>query len=133
MEVVIPPERLERVLGVVMHQRNYTLAAFEFKEVARQLMGVSLPTLEKVEVEAVKPPVVSQPVAPAISNQPSQNQPWKGLRLKLQCPQSVPNLPPMGQLEKRILRFLRNAGIEQDVMTPKSFICGLRMSRLFRW
>lgn len=53
MEVVIPPERLERVLGVVMHQRNYTLAAFEFKEVARQLMGVSLLTLEKVEVEAL--------------------------------------------------------------------------------
>ncbi|PSN78340.1 hypothetical protein C8B47_17445, partial [filamentous cyanobacterium CCP4] len=48
MEVVIPPERLERVLGVVMHQRNYTLAAFEFKEVARQVMGVALPTLEKV-------------------------------------------------------------------------------------
>jgi hypothetical protein len=119
MEVVIPPERLERVLGMVMHQRNYTLAAFEFKEVARQLMGVSLPTLEKVEVEAVKPPVVSQPVAPA-----SQPRPEPAVeRPVAETPVSpaVPNLPPMGQLEKRILRFLRNAGIEQEVMTSQEF------------
>jgi hypothetical protein len=116
MEVVIPPERLERVLGVVMHQRNYTLAAFEFKEVARQLMGVSLPTLEKVEVEAVKPPIVSQPVA----------QPKPELAVERPVAETpvlpvVPNHPPMGQLEKRILRFLRNAGIEQDIMTSQDF------------
>ena len=123
MEVVIPPERLKRVLGVVMQQRNYTLAAFEFKEVARRLMGVSLPTLEKVEVEAVKPPVVSQPVAPAVS------QPHPELAVEksaIEIAESpvfpvVPNQPPMGQLEKRILRFLRNAGIEQDVMTSEDF------------
>ncbi|PSR19297.1 hypothetical protein C8255_02955, partial [filamentous cyanobacterium CCP3] len=118
MEVVIPPERLERVLGVVMHQRNYTLAAFEFKEVARQLMGVSLPTLEKVEIQEVKPPVVSQPVVPAITSQPSPEpiEPAENLASPV-----VPNLPPMGQLEKRILRFLRNAGIEQEVMTSQEF------------
>ncbi|MFQ4138138.1 strawberry notch C-terminal domain-containing protein [Nodosilinea sp. PGN35] len=118
MEVVIPPERLERVLGVVMQQRNYTLAAFEFKEVARQLMGVSLPTLEKVEIQEVKPPIVSQPVAPAIASQPSPEpvEPAEDLVSPV-----VPNPPPMGQLEKRILRFLRNAGIEQDVMTSQEF------------
>ncbi|MGG6240971.1 DUF6908 domain-containing protein [Nodosilinea sp. AN01ver1] len=118
MEVVIPPERLERVLGVVMHQRNYTLAAFEFKEVARQLMGVELPTLEKVEVEVVKPPVVSQPVVPAIASQASSEpvEPADSL-----ASPAVPNPPPMGQLEKRILRFLRNAGIEQEVMTSQEF------------
>ncbi|MBE9137389.1 strawberry notch C-terminal domain-containing protein, partial [Nodosilinea sp. LEGE 07088] len=115
MEVVIPPERLERVLGVVMHQRNYTLAAFEFKEVARQLMGVSLPTLEKVEIQKVKPPVVSQPVVSAIASQPSP-EPAENLASPV-----VPDLPPMGQLEKRILRFLRNAGIEQEVMNSQEF------------
>jgi uncharacterized protein YcgL (UPF0745 family) len=31
MEVVIPPERLEQTLAVLMNQRNYTLAAFESK------------------------------------------------------------------------------------------------------
>lgn len=119
MEVVIPPERLERVLGVVMHQRNYTLAAFEFKEVARQLMGVSLPTLEKVEVEAVKPPVVSQPVAPA--SQPSRKPTMERPVVETPVSPAVPNHPPMGQLEKRILRFLRNAGIEKEVMTSQDF------------
>ncbi|MBD2230823.1 strawberry notch C-terminal domain-containing protein [Phormidium tenue FACHB-1052] len=124
MEVVIPPERLERVLGVVMHQRNYTLAAFEFKEVARQLMGVSLPTLEKVEVEAVKPPVVSQPVVSAAVSQPRPEPAMEKPAVETaENPVSpaVPNQPPMGQLEKRILRFLRNAGIEQDVMTSQEF------------
>ncbi|WP_155523992.1 DUF6908 domain-containing protein [Nodosilinea nodulosa] len=119
MEVVIPPERLERVLGVVMHQRNYKLAAFEFKEVARQLMGVSLPTLEKVEVEVVKPPVVSQPVAHA--NQPRPEPTVERPAVETPVSPPVPNQPPMGQLEKRILRFLRNAGIEQDVMTSQDF------------
>ncbi|MBE9135712.1 strawberry notch C-terminal domain-containing protein [Nodosilinea sp. LEGE 07088] len=119
MEVVIPPERLERVLGVVMHQRNYTLAAFEFKEVARQLMGVSLPTLEKVEVEAVKPPVVSQPVVPA--SQPRSEPTVERPAVETPVSPPVPNHPPMGQLEKRILRFLRNAGIEQDVMASQDF------------
>ncbi|MGG6239674.1 strawberry notch C-terminal domain-containing protein [Nodosilinea sp. AN01ver1] len=124
MEVVIPPERLERVLGVVMHQRNYTLAAFEFKEVARQLMGVSLPTLEKVEVEAVKPPVVSQPVAPTVETQANEGTTSAAPELvpiEAEPSPDVPNLPLMGQLEKRILRFLRNAGIEQEVMTSQDF------------
>jgi hypothetical protein len=120
MEVVIPPERLERVLGVVMHQRNYTLAAFEFKEVARQLMGVALPTLEKVEVEAVKPPVVSQPVVPVVS-QPRPEPAVEKPAVEAPVSPAVTNQPPMGQLEKRILRFLRNAGIEQDVMTSQDF------------
>jgi hypothetical protein len=119
MEVVIPPERLERVLGVVMHQRNYTLAAFEFKEVARDLVGVSLPTLEKVEVEAVKPPIVSQPVASA--NQPRSEPAVERPAVETPVSPPAPNHPPMGQLEKRILRFLRNAGIEQDVMASQEF------------
>ncbi len=116
MDVVIPPERLEQVLGVVMHQRNYTLAACEFKEVARQLMGVSLPTLEKVEIQEVRPPIVSQPVTQP-SPEPAVERPVA------EAPVSPPalNLPPMGQLEKRILRFLRNAGIEQEVMTSQEF------------
>jgi len=121
MEVVIPAERLERVLGVVMHQRNYTLAAFEFKEVARDLVGVSLPTLEKVEVEAVKPPVVAQSVAPAIASQPRPEPAVERPAVETPVSPAVPNHPPMGQLEKRILRFLRNAGIEQEVMTSQEF------------
>lgn len=116
MEVVIPPERLERVLGVVMHQRNYTLAAFEFMEVARQLMGVSLPILEKVEIQEVKTPVASQPVA-----QPKPELAAERPVAEASLSPVVPNPPPMGQLEKRILRFLRNAGIEQDVMTSQEF------------
>lgn len=121
MEVVIPPERLERVLGVVMHQRNYTLAAFEFKEVARELVGVSLPTLEKVEVETVKPPVVAQSVTPAIANHPKPEPAVERPVAEAPVSPAVPNQPPMGQLEKRILRFLRNAGIEQEVMTSQDF------------
>jgi hypothetical protein len=144
MEVVIPPERIEQVLGVVMHQRNETLAAFEFKEVARQLMVVSLPTLETVTVEPVKPPVPPQPAvptvetpampAPGVAETPDSNPEPVTAALSPAEPDlravqpadipaisEAPPLPPMGQLEKRILRFLRKAGLEQEVMGTQEF------------
>lgn len=143
MEVVIPPERIEQVLGVVMHQRNETLAAFEFKEVARQLMGVSLPTLETVTVEPVKPPMPPQtevptaipampapraaetpdsdPVPVTVAPSPVEPDPRTMQPVDLPAIPESPPLPPMGQLEKRILRFLRKAGLEQEVMGTQEF------------
>jgi hypothetical protein len=124
MEVVIPPERLEQTLAVLMHQRNYTLAAFESKDIARQFLGVSLPTLEKVEIEAPKAPAtpapqiiqtpVSSPAAETSARKPTLEAPTISASTASKHPQ-------MGQLGMRILRFLREAGIDQAVMNTDEF------------
>jgi len=124
MEVVIPPERLEQTLAVLMNQRNYTLAAFESKDIARQFLGVTLPTLEKVEVEA--PTIQARPelqtLQPPVSS-PQVETPEPGSPSSVPTPTTppVPSRPQMGQLEKRILRFLKTAGIEQVVMETEEF------------
>jgi len=124
MEVVIPPERLEQTLSVLMNQRNYTLAAFESKDIARQFLGVTLPTLEKVEAEAptiqaIPEPQVIQPMASG--PQVETPEPGSPSNTPTATSPTVPNRPQMGQLEKRILRFLKTAGIDQTVMETEEF------------
>jgi hypothetical protein len=124
MEVVIPPERLEQTLAVLMNQRNYTLAAFESKDIARQFLGVTLPTLEKVEAEvpkiqAIPEPQVIQPPATGPQVEAPEPSPTEDKPITTSPP--VPSRPQMGQLEKRILRFLKTAGIDQAVMETEEF------------
>lgn len=102
MEVVIPPARLEQTLAVLMHQRHYTLAAFESKDIARKFLGVSLPKLETIEAPVPEPPPVTPDHSPVVQA-------------------SAPPIKLMGQLERRILRFLREAGIEDTVMNTDEF------------
>ncbi|MGF1497389.1 MAG: DUF3991 domain-containing protein [Elainellaceae cyanobacterium] len=54
MEVVIPRERLDATLEVLMGDRDYTLAAFELKEIARDYLGIRLPELEAVQAEPLE-------------------------------------------------------------------------------
>jgi hypothetical protein len=123
MEVVIPPERLEQTLAVLMNQRNYTLAAFESKDIARQFLGVTLPTLEKVEAEVPKLQAIPEPQviqAPASGVQVEIPEPSPTVNPTTTSP-TVPSRFQMGQLEKRILRFLKTAGIDQAVMETEEF------------
>ncbi|MEM6517723.1 MAG: strawberry notch C-terminal domain-containing protein [Cyanobacteria bacterium P01_C01_bin.70] len=108
MEVVIPPARLEQILAVLMHQRHYTLASFESKDIARKLLGVSLPKLETVEAPAPEPRRVIEPPPATPSPSPVGQAPAPPIKL-------------MGQLERRILKFLREAGIEDAVMHTDEF------------
>jgi hypothetical protein len=124
MEVVIPPERLEQTLAVLMNQRNYTLAAFESKDIARQFLGVTLPTLEKVEVEEPKiqtspePRITQSPASgPLVETPETGSSPDSPAKTS----PTVPNRSQMGQLEKRILRFLKTAGIDQAVLETEEF------------
>ncbi|MEM8804441.1 MAG: strawberry notch C-terminal domain-containing protein [Cyanobacteria bacterium P01_G01_bin.38] len=49
MEVVVPAEQIDPVLIVLMKEKQITLAAFDFKDQARDYLGEELPTLELVE------------------------------------------------------------------------------------
>jgi hypothetical protein len=124
MEVVIPPERLEQTLAVLMNQRNYTLAAFESKDIARQFLGVTLPTLEKVEAEETKLQSIPEPQVippPATGQQVETPEPGSPTSVPTPTTPTVPSRLQMGQLEKRILRFLKTAGIDQAVMETEEF------------
>ena len=49
MEVVVSAERIEPVLTVLIKEKQITLAAFDFKDQAREYLGEALPSLELVE------------------------------------------------------------------------------------
>jgi predicted RNA methylase len=127
MEALVPPERLEGTLAVLMHQRNYTLAAFEQKDVAREFLGITLPQLEKVELEEPTPRTAAAAVDPE-ANQPRLEAPKQEgeqlplLQAPIEEPAVQPPVPPaMGHLEKRVLRFLKGAGIDQAVLSSEEF------------
>lgn len=48
MEVVVPADRLDQVLQVLMQEQNVSLVAFDFKEKAREYLGVKLPELQQI-------------------------------------------------------------------------------------
>jgi Toprim-like/Protein of unknown function (DUF3991) len=112
MEVVIAAERLEQTLNVIMQQRGYTLAAFDFKDIARDYLGITLPKLEvldaeKLEQQASKP--LFELGIPASGN----------------APRSIASIAPVteqkGIVEKRIARFLDEAGLLQSIMDGEDF------------
>ncbi|MEX0270496.1 DNA polymerase [Leptolyngbyaceae cyanobacterium UHCC 1019] len=48
MELVVPADRIDRVLHVLMKEQGISLAAFDFKDKAREYLGVKLPELEPI-------------------------------------------------------------------------------------
>ncbi|WP_155523798.1 strawberry notch C-terminal domain-containing protein [Nodosilinea nodulosa] len=115
MEVVVPPERLEQTLTVLMNQRQYTLAAFDHKDIARDYLGIQLPKLEVIDAATPAPTPVRepQPLLPPLS--PVSTQP---------TPSAGGILPPkqqQGQIEKRIANFLEKAGIREVVTVGEDY------------
>ena len=49
MEVVVPAERIDQVLHVLMKDLDVTLVAWEYKDLARQYLGELLPQMELIE------------------------------------------------------------------------------------
>jgi hypothetical protein len=102
--------------GGVMHQRNYTLAAFEFKDSGAAVDGGDAADAGegggRKRIQTRPEPVVSQPVAasPQVET-PEPRQPTVNNPTTTSPP--VPNRPQMGQLEKRILRFLKMRGLSR--------------------
>ncbi len=135
MEVVIPPHRLEQTLNVLMNQRNYTLAAFDNKEIARDYLGIKLPelqVLESFEPQRTEPSgqlqaiqqmrdvqesasVIRTPVTPS-SNPPEAVEKTDRSHWRIVLPRQQKD-----GLGKRIARFLEEAGILQAVMEGEEF------------
>ena len=129
MEVVIPPERLEQTLNILMSQREYTLAAFDLKEIAREYLGIKLPTLEVIEPKSLEslnqlqtrastlePPESPQPMASPVRHvsKPSAQTAERSAVI-------APAKQQKGMLEKRLARFLEEAGIRGVVTQGEEF------------
>ena len=112
MEIVVAAERLEQTLNVIMKQRNYTLAAFDFKDIARDYLGIALPKLEVLEAEKLEQQA-SEPLF-------ELGIPASGNALR-----SIASIAPAteqkGIVEKRITRFLDEAGLLQTIMDGEDF------------
>jgi Toprim-like/Protein of unknown function (DUF3991)/MutS domain I len=50
MECIVPKDRIDSVLTVILNEKHWTLAAFDFKDEARKLLNIKLPEFSKVEV-----------------------------------------------------------------------------------
>jgi C-terminal domain on Strawberry notch homologue/Toprim-like/Protein of unknown function (DUF3991)/P-loop containing NTP hydrolase pore-1/MutS domain I len=58
MECIVPADRIDDVLEVIMQDKRWTLAAFDFKEQARNFLGMQLPEFQEV---AAPEPIVEPP------------------------------------------------------------------------
>jgi predicted RNA methylase len=121
MEVVIPPDRLEQTLNVIMNQRGYALAVFDkdFKQMARDYLGVKLPELEVLHDLKLEQQTLVQeriPLEPELSSQPSKPPPATADRWVI-----LPVKQQLGMIEKRIARFLEAAGIREAVTAGDDF------------
>ncbi len=125
MEVVIPPERLEQTLNVLMHQRHYSLATFDMKEIARNYLDIKLPTLETIEPRVPEPRALG---TISVQNNPEMINRSVELTTESETQKTaeedrevVPSKSKNDDLEKRIVRFLKTAGIYSAIMESDEF------------
>ena len=80
MTVPITPKQLNAALDVLMKQRQYTLAAFEFQDIARAYLAITLPSLSTInEAVGTSPPeqLLEQPSKPQALSPPRNTHPQK--------------------------------------------------------
>ena len=103
MSVAFPSDRLEATLEVLMKQRQYALAAFEFKDVARDYLGVTLPSLSEVNRAVGKP--LDEPLLAKLSEEPHSLSPPKAARPPIQLARAPSE--KQNTLEGQAINFLQ--------------------------
>jgi septum formation topological specificity factor MinE len=118
MKVIIPPDRLEQTLHVIMYQRKETLAVFDktYKDIAREYLGIQLPELEVIAPSIEQPQAIADPPAPQ-----EQLGIFENTSPQRDAPTIVSSKKQPGILEKRIARFLETAGIREAVTQGEDF------------
>lgn len=117
MELIVPTERIDRVLTILMKEQGQTLAAFDFKDKAREFLGVKLPELEVVADEPAREEPVQKVQKPPQSEARAVVDP-------IQTPQHTiksSSNQPTGSAEKNVTRFLRQSGLLTPVLEAEDF------------
>ncbi|PSB23128.1 helicase [filamentous cyanobacterium CCP2] len=130
MEAVVPADRLEQTLNVLMKQRGYTLAAFDHKDIARDYLGIKLPELETTESitseqqndnipNAHEPNQMNQNTSTRLSQDISGVEATQqSLNGKLRI---VSSKEQRGNLERRIAKFLEESGLRELITAEEDF------------
>ncbi len=121
MEVVIPPERLEQTLHVLMKQRNYALATFDFKDQARKFLGVKLPELQTVTLEPIAQPIRRIENPSTIAALAETAKAAEIVQPAVVVDRVAPANQQIGSVEKNIARFLQQAGLAEAVLADPEF------------
>ncbi len=103
MECIVPEDRIDEVLRVILEEKRWALAAFDFKDQARDFLGVELPEFQKVE----------SPVEPAISSDPPH--------LGTIATRVLPANEQSGIAEQNVANFLEQAGLATTLMADPEF------------
>jgi C-terminal domain on Strawberry notch homologue/Toprim-like/P-loop containing NTP hydrolase pore-1/Protein of unknown function (DUF3991)/MutS domain I len=104
MECIVPEDRIDQVLRVILKEKHWTLAAFDFKDQARNFLGVKLPEFKSVEIPAESQVTLTLPpqIETAVIRVLSSNQ-------------------QRGTAEKNVAQFLEQAGLAAAVMADPEF------------
>ena len=128
MELLVPDDRLDAVLQTLMKEQNLSLAAFDFKDKAREYLGVKLPELQQLEVEPVASPspnpVRRESAIPLIPTEPAEEdskQPQPVLEPDRDPTRIAPAKEQQGGAEKNIAKFLHEAGLSEAVLQGEDF------------
>ncbi|MGR3279281.1 strawberry notch C-terminal domain-containing protein [Acaryochloris marina NIES-2412] len=144
MEMQVAPENLEATLKVIMKDEGIQIAAFDFKDMARDYLGQMLPTMEMIEenqfeqqadfvpyVEPTKETAAQLDMLLQSGVEPSETP-------QIEQPQSPPDqaeaqptedntrqiAPPAnqtGNAEKFVAQFLHEGGLAQEVLKGDDF------------
>ncbi|QUY45446.1 strawberry notch C-terminal domain-containing protein [Acaryochloris marina] len=145
MEMHVAPENLEAALKVIMKDEGIQIAAFDFKDMARDYLGQMLPTMEQIEenqfeqqadfvpyVEPTKDTATQldmllqsdavepseTPQVEAIQSAPDQAavQPTQD-----NTKQIAPPANQTGKAEKFVAQFLHEGGLAQEILKGDDF------------
>jgi hypothetical protein len=105
MECIVPADRIDAVLTVILKDKKLTLAAFDFKDQAREFLGVQLPEFKPIEVRGELP---LSSASSTISTMPAPAQ-------------ILASQQQVGAAEKHIAQFLDQAGLAEAVMADAEF------------
>ncbi|MBE9011153.1 toprim domain-containing protein, partial [Pseudanabaenaceae cyanobacterium LEGE 13415] len=114
MELIVPVEKIDQVLTILMKEQGQTLAAFDFKDKAREFLGVKLPELEVIADELVKEKPVPKERKPLIATFESSLTPQQ------QTPRE-PTSQQTGSAERNVTQFLSQAGLLSPILAAEDF------------
>ncbi|MEM8502417.1 MAG: strawberry notch C-terminal domain-containing protein [Cyanobacteria bacterium P01_D01_bin.1] len=115
MTVPIASAQLDAALDVLMNQRRYTLAAFEFQDVARDYLGIKLPSLSTVDEAVGKSPLEIVQTTLEEPKVPSPPSPTRPLIQLARAPSEK------ATLEGQVINFLQEAGLWETVQKERDF------------
>ncbi|MEL6816415.1 MAG: DUF3991 domain-containing protein, partial [Cyanobacteria bacterium J06598_3] len=117
MSLPVTSEQLDAVLVVLMKQRQYALAAVDFQEVAREYLGITLPSLAGTNEAMSKPP--PEPLLEQLEQPKALSPPPKLTRPPIQLARAP--AAERDTLEGRIINFLKEARLWDAVQKEREF------------